>query len=136
MSYFSDNQKQFSERSLAEWVSFSASLLLLMLLVSLVLYKWVTKKNQPPIISVTIDSELRQSQGQFYVPFTVSNDGGEAVESVEVKAQIELNGEIEEIGSQQIDFLSDGETQSGAFILDRDPRQGKMIVRVTGYKLP
>ncbi|MFM2314606.1 MAG: hypothetical protein RLZZ04_3882 [Cyanobacteriota bacterium] len=130
-----DQEKQ-SERSFAENVSFGISLLVLSLIVGLVVYQWITKKDQPPVLSVTTDDQVRQTGGQFYIPFTVANTGGETVESVEVIAELNLNGKIEDIGSQQIDFLSDGETNSGAFILNRNPNQGKLIVRVTGYKLP
>jgi uncharacterized protein (TIGR02588 family) len=130
-----DEEKQ-EKRTLAENVSFGISLLVLGLLVGLVVYQWVTKKDQPPVLSVTTDTQVRQAEGQFYIPFTVANTGGETVESVEVIAELNLNGKIEDIGSQQIDFLSDGETNSGAFILNRNPNQGELIVRVTGYKLP
>ncbi|MGL5834449.1 MAG: TIGR02588 family protein [Waterburya sp.] len=130
-----DQEKQ-SERSFAENVSFGISLLVLSLLVGLVVYQWITKKDQPPVLSVTTDAEVRQTEGQFYIPFTVANTGGETVESVEVVAELNLNGKIEDIGSQQFDFLSDGETNSGAFILNQNPNQGELIVRVTGYKLP
>jgi uncharacterized protein (TIGR02588 family) len=131
-----NKQSEGSERSFAENVSFTISLLLLSLLVGLVVYEWITKKDQPPILSVTTDSQVRQAGKQFYVPFTIANTGGETVESVEVTAQLDLNGKVEDVGSQQIDFLSDGETRSGAFILDRNPKKGELIVRVTGYRLP
>jgi uncharacterized protein (TIGR02588 family) len=129
-------QSEGSERSLAENVSFAISLLLLSLLVGLVVYEWISKKDQPPVLSVTTDSQVRQAGKQFYVPFTIANTGGETVESVEITAQLDLNGKVEDVGSQQIDFLSDGETSSGAFILDRNPKKGELIVRVTGYRLP
>lgn len=133
--YAGDREKQ-SERSFAENISFGISLLLLSLLVGLIVYEWITKKDQPPIISVKTDSEVRQAEGKFYVPFTVANTGGETVESVEVIAELKMNEEVEEVGSQQIDFLSDGENKSGAFIIDRNPKKGELIVRVTGYRLP
>jgi len=136
MNDVADDQEKQSERSLAENVSFGISLLFLSLLVGLVVYQWVTKKDQPPVLSVTTDAQVRQAGKQFYIPFTVANTGGETVESVEVIAELNLNGKIENIGSQQIDFLSDGETNSGAFILNQNPNQGELIVRVTGYKLP
>jgi uncharacterized protein (TIGR02588 family) len=136
MNYLGDNPAENSSRSFAEWVSFSISLLILSLIVTLVIYQWVTKKDQPPILLVTTDGNVRQEGGQFYIPFTVVNNGSETAESVEVMAELEVNGETEEIGSQQIDFLSGGETDSGAFILDRNPNSGKLIVKVTGYKLP
>jgi uncharacterized protein (TIGR02588 family) len=130
------DQEKKLKRTLAENVSFGISLLVLGLIVGLVIYQWITKKDQPPVLSVTTDAQVRQAGEQFYIPFTVANNGGETVESVEVIAELNLNGKIENIGSQQIDFLSNGETNSGAFILNRNPNQGELIVRVTGYKLP
>lgn len=137
MKNYDDDPKKRPESSFAEKISFGVSLLLLSLIVGLVVYEWISKKDQPPIVSVTIDPQkMRQVEEQFYVPFTVINTGGETVESVEVIAQLKVNGEVEEEGSQQIDFLSDGETQSGAFIWNRNPKKEELIVRVTGYRLP
>jgi uncharacterized protein (TIGR02588 family) len=133
---YSDNPEKPDRRSFAEWISFGISLSILALLVGSIVYQWITEENQPPILSVTTDKDIRQAKGQFYVPFTVANTGNETAESVEVMAELDVNGKMEEIGSQQIDFLSGGETQSGAFILNRYPDRGKLIVRVTGYKLP
>ena len=39
-------------------------------------------------------------------------------------------------GEQQIDFLSGGEIEEGAFIFSHHPQEGKLIVRVASYKLP
>jgi uncharacterized protein (TIGR02588 family) len=136
MNYSTDNPDKKDSRSFAEWVSFGISLSVLALLVGSIVYQWITEENQPPILSVTTDKDIRQAKGQFYVPFTVANTGNETAESVEIMAELDVNGTMEEIGSQQIDFLSGGETQSGAFILNRNPDRGKLIVRVTGYKLP
>jgi uncharacterized protein (TIGR02588 family) len=133
---YSDNPEKPNRRSLAEWISFGVSLSILALLVGAIVYQWITEENQPPILSVTTEKNIRQAKGQFYVPFTVANTGNETAESVEVMAELDVNGKMEEIGSQQINFLSGGETQSGAFILNRNPDRGKLIVRVTGYKLP
>jgi len=70
------------------------------------------------------------------VPFTVTNTGGETAESVQIIAELRVNGEVLESGDQQIDFLSSGETQEGAFIFSRNPSQGQLIVRPSSYKLP
>lgn len=136
MSDSSAQQQQISPRSPAEWVSFSIALFILGLVIALVLYSWKTRETGPAIISATTDSQIRQVEEQFYVPFTVKNSGGETAESVEVVAEFSTNGEVEEVGTQQIDFLSGGETQSGAFILTRNPKEGELIIRVSGYRLP
>jgi uncharacterized protein (TIGR02588 family) len=131
----SNNQQQ-QKRTPAEWVTFAIACSILSILIGLVLYNWLTKKQEPPIISVTRNTPIRETQGQFYVPFTVTNTGGETAESVQIIAELRVNGEVLESGDQQIDFLSSGETQEGAFIFSRNPSQGQLIVRSSSYKLP
>ncbi|UNU25870.1 TIGR02588 family protein [Microcoleus vaginatus] len=130
------NNEQQEKRTFAEWVTFAIACFILFTLTGLVLYNWVSKKEEPPIISVTRNTPIRETQGQFYVPFIVTNTGGETAESVQIIAELRVNGEVLESGDQQIDFLSSGETQEGAFIFSRDPRQGELIVRSSSYKLP
>ncbi len=132
----SSQQQQRPPRSLAEWVSFAIATCILALLVGLVLYDWATQKNQPPLLSVTPKSEIRQAEGQFYVPFEITNTGGETAESVQIIAELSVNGKVEESGEQQIDFLSGGEKEEGAFVFTRNPQDGELIVRVASYKLP
>jgi uncharacterized protein (TIGR02588 family) len=123
-------------RSSAEWITFSIALLILATLIGLIIYKWVTQKNQPPLLSITPKSEIRQVPGQFYVPFTITNLGGTTAESVQVIAELSIDGKIEESGEVQIDFLASDEKQEGAFVFIRDPGQGKLVMRVASYKLP
>ncbi|GFE68814.1 TIGR02588 family protein [Chroococcus sp. FPU101] len=119
----------------AEWVTFAIALLIVLSMIGLVLYTWLTQDKQPPVLSIT-RSEIRETQGQFYIPFKVTNTGGETAESVQVLGEFLLNGEIEESGEQQIDFLSGGESQEGAFIFTRNPQNGEIVLRVASYKLP
>ncbi|MEA5602024.1 TIGR02588 family protein [Nostoc sp. UHCC 0252] len=123
------------KRSIAEWVTFGISSLILAIIVGLVGYAWLNEKDQPPILSVTKKQTIREIDGQFYVPFEVLNSGGDTAESVQIVAELEING-ITETGEQQIDFLSSGETEEGAFIFSQNPRQGKLNLRVGSYKLP
>jgi uncharacterized protein (TIGR02588 family) len=132
----SDPLEQQPPRSPAEWTSFSIALLMVAVIVGLVIYKWLTQKNQPPIISISHSSEIREAPGQFYVPFEIENMGGETAESVQVIAELRINGDVEESGEQQIDFLASGEKEEGAFVFSRDPRKGKLVVRIASYKLP
>ena len=130
------NNEQQQKRTPAEWATFAIACSILSILIGLVLYNWLTKKQEPPIISVTRNTPIRETQGQFYVPFTVTNTGGETAESVQIIAELRVNGEVLESGDQQIDFLSSGDTQEGAFIFSRNPSQGQLIVRSSSYKLP
>ena len=136
MSQTPSDSPQQKPRSLAEWVSFGIASFILAVVIGLVIYTWTTANEQPPLLSVQSNPEIREAPGQFYVPFEVINSGGGTAESVQVVAELYINGQVEETGEQQIDFLSGGETQEGAFVFSRDPRQGKLVVRIGSYKLP
>ncbi|MEH2071224.1 MAG: TIGR02588 family protein [Nostoc sp.] len=125
-----------AKRSLAEWVTFSIASFILAIVVSLVGYTWLNEKNQPPIISVTKKETIREINGQFYVPFKVVNTGGDTAESVQIMAELLIDGKVAESGEQQIDFLSSGESEEGAFVFNQNPRQGKLNLRIASYKLP
>ncbi|YAF97258.1 MAG: TIGR02588 family protein [Nodularia sp. CChRGM 3473] len=124
------------ERSLAEWITFGISLSILVVVIGLVGYMWLNEKNQPPILSVHKKQTIREIEGNFYVPFEIVNTGGETAESVQIIAELQIADKVVETGEQQIDFLSDGEKEEGAFIFSKNPLQGQLTVRVASYKLP
>ena len=132
----SPQTEQQPPRSPAEWTTFSIALLIVAAIVGLVIYKWLTQKNLPPIITISNSGEIREAPGQFYVPFLVENTGGETAESVQIIAELRINGKVEENGEQQIDFLASGEKEEGAFVFSRDPRKSELVVRVASYKSP
>ncbi len=131
-----DEEQPPHERSLAEWISLSIASLILAAIAGLVIYEWVAEENRSPAISVRRAGTTRQVQDQFYIPFSVTNTGGRAADSVQVVAQLRINGTVEATGEQQIDYLSKGETENGAFVFDRNPNQGEVILRVTSYQEP
>lgn len=133
-----NQQKSHSplERSVVERISFFISLSIFSLIIILVCYTWFTGDNEPPVLSVTTDAEIRQVEQQFYVPFSVSNSGGATAESVEVVAELLSDNGDFETARQQINFLSRQEKRQGEFIFVHNPQQGRFSVRVASYKLP
>ncbi|MGI0487808.1 TIGR02588 family protein [Pantanalinema rosaneae CENA516] len=134
-SYSSHSVKR-PPRSRAEWVSFYISLLIVSVIASLVVYVWATDRDRPAALNIERTEPIRITNGQFYIPFEIANSGGETVESVQVIAELQRDGEVIESGDLQVDFLSQGEKESGSFIFSNDPRQGKLVLRVSSYKLP
>jgi uncharacterized protein (TIGR02588 family) len=132
----SDQGRKEPGRSSAEWVTFGVSAAILSAIIGLVLYVWLGQQRQPPILSAVYNKEIREVNGQFYVPFTLVNKGGETVESVRILAELEINNITKEEGEQEIDFLSGGEEREGAFIFSKNPLKGKLTLKVTSYKLP
>jgi uncharacterized protein (TIGR02588 family) len=124
------------KRTAAEWVTFSFASVILGGILGLVIYSQVSRPHQPPILTIASQEPIRQTAGQFYVPFEVTNTGGETAASVQLIAELRINGRVEETGEQQIDFLSRNEKEVGAFIFSRDPNQGQLTLRVASYQLP
>lgn len=131
------NSSDQAPQSPAEWVSFLIAAVILVGILGTVSYLWVRDRNQqPPILNVVSNVEIRQADDHYYVPFTVLNTGGETAEAVQVIAELRIDGVLVEGGEQQIDFLSSQEKAEGAFVFARDPRRGDLAVRVASYKLP
>ena len=122
-------------RSFAEWVTFGVAALILVTIASLVIYDWIATPPSPPIISLAQSGEIREVDGQFYVPFTIKNTGGDTAESVQVLAELRIGDEVE-MGEQQIDFLAGDEMAEGAFVFSRNPQEGELVLRVASYKMP
>ena len=135
MSQSEESSTRSPSQSSAERVSFFISLALVMGVLSAVGYLWVRDRNQlPPVLE--IETQIESRQGKYYVPFTVTNAGGETVEAVQIIAELRVDGVLTEWGDQQIDCLSRKVEAEGAFVFLRNPNEGTLTVRVASYKLP
>ncbi len=123
------------ERSPAEWVTFLVASAILLAVVGLVLYDWLGTPDILPQLNVT-QGDIRTVGEQFYVPFTVENTGGDTAQNVQIVAELRVNGEMLEDGEQQIEFLSEGETEEGEFVFREDPQSGELTLRVASYTAP
>lgn len=123
-------------RSVAEQVSFSLALAILLIVVSCVGYLWVSDRTQSPSILEISTHSTEQRQTNYYVPFTVTNLGGTTATTVQVIAELRVDSEIIEWGEQTIDFLSRDEEAEGAFVFVRNPSEGELTVRVASYSAP
>ena len=131
-----EGKQQPPKRTPAEWVTLGIASSILLGVMGLVSYSWLTKPEQEAIITVSISNKIRQVNDKFYVPFEVQNTGGKTAESVQVIGELKFHDKVEESGEQQIDFLSRNEKESGAFIFSRNPEKGELILRVGSYKSP
>jgi uncharacterized protein (TIGR02588 family) len=129
-------QGSFTQRSVAEWVTFVVASAILLGLVGLIFFDWQTNQNRPPAFAVAVSEAVRVTDGRYYVPFAITNTGGRIARMVQVTAELDIAGVDEETGEQQIDFLSGHETKAGSFVFSHDPQGGELTVRVASYRLP
>ncbi|GEM_PF-471480 len=125
-----------TERSLAEWVTFTIAALILSTLIGLIIYDWQANQNRPPAFQVEVTESARITDGRYYVPFSVRNTGGRIARTVQVTAELLLSDGESESGEQQIDFLSGNERKSGSFVFAHNPQEGELLIRVASYGLP
>ena len=127
---------QLGQRSRAEWVTFILSTLILLLLVGLVIFDWAVNQDRPPAFQIEVTQTARITDGRYYVPFVITNTGGRIARTVQVTAELHIEGEPDETGEQQIDFLSGQERKRGSFIFTHNPQSGELVLRVASYRLP
>jgi uncharacterized protein (TIGR02588 family) len=126
----------FTRRSLAEWVTFWVSALIVLVLVGLIFYDWQVNQSRPPAFDVAVSDAIRITDGRYYVPFAITNTGGHIANGVQVTAELHTPDAEDETGEQQIDFLSGHETKAGSFVFSHNPQEGNLTVRVASYRLP
>lgn len=123
-------------KSASEWLGLAITSSVLLAVIGVVGYLWISdRQQQPPILGVNY-TEVRQRNDQFYVPFNVINAGGKTAASVQVVAELRIDGVVVERGEQIIDFLSSQEEAQGAFIFTRNPQEGELTIRVASYRRP
>ncbi|WP_353260145.1 TIGR02588 family protein [Prochlorothrix hollandica] len=123
-------------RSPLRWFTFILATGILITLVGLIIYAGLVTQNQPPILKAELTEPFRVVDGAFYVPFTVTNVGGESAEAIQIMAELRIEGDEPETGEQQVDSLSSSETIKGSFVFSHDPQDGDLSLRVASYRSP
>lgn len=122
------NRKQQSgpalRRTPAEWVSLSASLLLLAGVVGVIVWLWVHAPAGPPQFKVERGA-VRSEERLFHLPVTVTNVGGSAAGQVRVEGRLSAGGQ-EERPVTTIDFLPVRAREQVVLIFRGDP-SGAMV---------
>lgn len=120
-------------RTPAEWVTLTASCLVLAVLVALIAAQLAAPREPAsPVAEVTGTYE---ADGFHHVEVSVTNHGDETAAEVQVTAELVVDGEPTE-ADQTIDFLAGGEEEDLVFIFEDDPADGELTVTVSGYGVP
>ncbi len=121
-------------RSTAEWTTFAASCVVLLVVVGLIVGQ-MASTSTPPAPVAEIRTPYRVEAGAFHVDVEVTNRGDETAANVQVTATLEIDGE-ETNADQTIDFLAGHATQHLVFVFADDPGDGTLRVLVNGYSIP
>lgn len=121
-------------RTVAEWVTFGVSVVILLVLVGLIAVE-AGEPDRPALPRVVETGPVERHGEAFLVPVTVRNEGGATAEAVQVVAELTIGDEVIE-ADQSVEFLARDETAEVAFVFAEDPATGTLDVRVTGFTVP
>lgn len=129
-------QQQRPDRSTAEWVSFGISLAIVAAILAAIGYVWATGSDAADVTVVEVAPARQEADDRYYVDVTVRNVGGDTAEGIQVVSELTFPGEPPAEADQSIDFLSGDEETTVVFTYDRDPAEGELDIRVSGYRSP
>jgi uncharacterized protein (TIGR02588 family) len=120
-------------RTIAEWVTFATSCLVLAAVVALIVVQLFEPRTPPaPTVSV---AGTRQVGDRWFVDVVVTNEGKETAAEVQVAAQLTIGEDVTE-GDQTVDFLAGSEEHRLVFTFDDDPASGELSVTVSSFSEP
>ncbi len=119
-------------KSTAEWISISASVVILVGFLGTIVWLWVHQPTGPPQFKVE-RGVVRNHAGVFHLPVTVTNIGGLAVGQVRVEAKLNHSGR-EEVTVTTIDFLPVRAQEEVVMVFESEPSAA--VVQVVSYRLP
>ena len=117
----------------AEWVTFGVAALIVLGVIAAIVSQ-VVATSAPPSPSVVVHA-AEERNGRFVVPVTLTNEGDETAEGVQVTATLTTD-DGETTADQSVDFLAGGEEAELEFAFDDDPADGELVVEVGAYLLP
>ena len=127
------NQKR--QRSLAEWITLSISLAIVLTLVGLITYEYFGRGDRPAVIEVTPRLEsVRQEAGVYYLPITITNQGDQTAGGVWVEVTLDSGEDSRESGRIHVEFLDGGVTEEGVVVFRQNPAEGRLMHTVSFLK--
>ncbi|HZO30041.1 MAG TPA: hypothetical protein VFH48_29065 [Chloroflexota bacterium] len=121
----------------AEWITLAISSLIVLSLIGLITYFYLTASTAPAAVEVEPRlEETYQAGSRYYLPFTVRNTGGETGEEVRVRISVtDPSGRVE-AAEVMVAFLAGGGSSKAMAAFGSDPRQGQVEAVVVSYLEP
>lgn len=119
-------------RNWLEWLVLGVSVLAVVGIVGFLLADGLTDQGRPPRPEVELHRDRAyDSPAGWLLPATVSNDGDEAAQALNLVATASVRGQPEE-AEASVDYLPAGTTVEVTFGFSAEP-DGDVAVRVVGF---
>jgi uncharacterized protein (TIGR02588 family) len=125
-------------KSIAEKVTLSLSVLVVGALILVALVEESRRQDgDGAALQVTFDTEDAAARGEsFYVPYTVTNTGSEAISSAEVWIEVYDGERVVESAEINVQFLPLQGKQDGMFVTTHDPASHELRSRLESLQFP
>lgn len=130
-----NENRESSTTTFWEWIVAAAGLLLVVSAVGTTFYNALTEEKTPPRLEVTIDS-ITPNANNFLVKFVVKNTGGQTAAAVTVEGELKNGAETPETASATLTYAPAHSERRGGLYFTKNPQQGDLQIRVTGYEEP
>lgn len=126
-----------ANKTTAEKITLAISLVIVAAVLGLAGYASFSTGEEPPTITVEADlANVRATEFGYYVPITITNDGGLTAQDVTVAGELDLGEEMPESAEVTITFLAGGESEQAGLVFSAHPDEGEFSVRPTSYLVP
>ena len=124
------------QRKLAEWITLSASILIVALVAAYLIYD--STRPQPPAVPIEVrvqTREAREQSGRYIVPVEIRNHGDRTVNALKIQVtQITPAGQTTETDFT-IDYLGERASETAYLYVDHPPDNLKITARPLSYQL-
>ena len=122
------------KKNTLEWTVFGVSLALIVAVVAVLLHQQFTGEGRPPSFVVTAGNAV-ETAGGYALPVDVRNEGDTSAEDVRLQATFESAAGTE-TGEALLPYVPYRSHRRAWITFSRDPRAGRVTVRVLGYREP
>ncbi len=125
------------KQSTAERITMGISIAILAAVIGLASWSSFATGDSPPLIEVDVHMEdMRETNSGFYVPITITNNGGFTAQNATVTGELVTDEPEPETAEVTIDFLAGGESETAGLVFSTDPNEGELTVAPTSYLDP
>lgn len=121
----------------AERITLTISIVILVGILSVAVWSNMRTGEDTPDIVIEVDMEnVQEKEAGFYVPFTITNNGGVTAQDLVVSGELDVGDGQPETADVTIAFLAGGETESAEMIFSTHPEDGEFTIGPTSFLKP
>ncbi|MEN9933609.1 MAG: hypothetical protein RLZZ387_188 [Chloroflexota bacterium] len=124
------------QKNWLEWSVFAVGLALIVGAAGFLAYEGLSGGEKTPLLAVEHGAARRAGE-HFIVPVTVTNDGDETAEAVQVEVALERGGVELERAAFVLEFVPRASSGEGYAVFRSDPAEAERVsARVVGFVTP